>query len=41
VKRPLTRRERLERALREAVRTEDYERAAKVRDELRGLKATE
>jgi hypothetical protein len=40
-KRPLSRRERLERALREAVRCEDYERAAQVRDELRTLKPTE
>jgi hypothetical protein len=38
-KRPLSRRERLERALHEAVRSEDYERAAKVRDELRNLKS--
>jgi hypothetical protein len=36
-RRPLSRRERLERALREAVRSEDYERAAKVRDELKNL----
>jgi hypothetical protein len=36
-KRPLSRRERLERALTEAVRSEDYERAAKVRDELKNL----
>ena len=36
-KRPLSRRERLERALNEAVRSEDYERAAKVRDELKNL----
>lgn len=36
-KRPLSRRERLERALREAVTNENYERAAKVRDELRDL----
>ena len=33
--RPLTRREQLERALHEAIQREDYERAAKVRDELR------
>jgi UvrB/uvrC motif len=36
-KRPLSRRERLERALSEAVKSEDYERAAKVRDELKHL----
>lgn len=35
--RPLTPRERLERALEEAVKREDYERAAQVRDELRNL----
>ena len=40
-KRPLTERERLERALNEAVRREDYEEAAKVRDELRNLKSAE
>ncbi len=40
-KRPLSRRERLERALNEAVRSENYEKAAKVRDELRTLKPTE
>jgi len=40
-KRPLTVRERLERALRDAVVTEDYERAAKVRDELRNLESAE
>ncbi len=38
-KRPLSRRERLERALKDAVRQEDYERAAKVRDELKNLHA--
>src|ERR1035438_245534 len=37
-KRPLSRREKLERALREAINSEDYEKAAKVRDELRNLK---
>lgn len=37
-KRPLTKREKLERALREAVQREDYEQAAKVRDSLRKLK---
>jgi hypothetical protein len=36
--RPLSKREQLERDLQEAVRIEDYERAAKVRDELRRLK---
>jgi hypothetical protein len=36
-KRPLSRREKLERALHEAVRSENYEKAAKVRDELRNL----
>ncbi|HHY84243.1 MAG TPA: hypothetical protein GYA07_01720 [Verrucomicrobia bacterium] len=38
-KRPLTTRERLERALQEAVRQEDYETAARVRDALRDLEA--
>lgn len=37
-RRPLTPRERLERALREAVNCEDYEKAAQVRDALRDLK---
>jgi len=37
-KRPLTRREKLERALHDAVKCEDYERAAKMRDALRNLK---
>lgn len=37
-KRPLSRRERLERALSEAVRSENYEKAAEVRDQLRNLK---
>jgi hypothetical protein len=36
-KRPLSAREKLEQALDDAVRCEDYERAAKVRDELRKL----
>lgn len=36
-KRPLSRREKLERALHEAINCEDYERAAQVRDELRNL----
>ena len=40
-KRPLSRRERLEQALHDAVKAEDYERAAKVRDELRNLKPGE
>ena len=40
-KRPLSRREKLERALREAINSEDYEKAAKVRDELRNLKPAE
>jgi len=40
-KRPLSRRERLERALSDAVQAENYEKAAKVRDELRNLKATD
>ena len=40
-KRPLSRRERLERALTEAVRDENYEKAAQVRDELRTLKPAE
>lgn len=35
--RPLTKREKLEKALREAVQREDYEKAAKVRDSLRKL----
>ncbi len=39
--RPLSRREKLELALQEAVRCEDYERAAKVRDELRTLPTRE
>jgi hypothetical protein len=37
--RPLSAREKLERALNEAVRREDYERAAQVRDALRNLEA--
>jgi len=36
-KRPLSRREKLEKALHEAIHSEDYERAAKVRDQLRTL----
>jgi hypothetical protein len=39
--RPLSKREKLERALREAVTKEDYERAAQMRDALRNLKPTE
>ncbi|HEY5912996.1 MAG TPA: UvrB/UvrC motif-containing protein [Verrucomicrobiae bacterium] len=40
-KRPLSRRETLEKALADAVSKEDYERAAKVRDELRKLEPPE
>jgi hypothetical protein len=40
-KRPLSKREKLERDLNEAVRQEDYERAAQVRDQLRNLKPSE
>ena len=40
-KRPLSKREKLEMDLSEAVRREDYERAARVRDQLRNLKPTE
>jgi hypothetical protein len=40
-KRPLSPRERLERALSEAVNSEDYEKAAQVRDALRNLKSAE
>ena len=36
-KRPLSARERLERALNEAVQSEDYERAAQLRDEIKTL----
>lgn len=36
-KRPLSRREKLEQALNDAVKREDYERAAKVRDQLKNL----
>lgn len=39
-KRPLTKREKLESALSEAIRREDYEEAAKVRDSLRNLRTT-
>jgi len=38
-RRPLSRREKLELALNEAVRNEDYEKAAKVRDALKNLKS--
>ncbi len=41
VKRPLSERERLESALDEAVRQEDYEKAAQVRDALRNLKTSQ
>ena len=40
-KRPLSKREELERDLNEAVRREDYEKAAEVRDALRKLKPSE
>ena len=40
-KRPLSERERLEHALNEAVRLEDYEKAAQVRDALRNLKPSQ
>ena len=39
--RPLSEREKLERALNEAVSQEDYEKAAQMRDALRNLKAAE
>jgi excinuclease UvrABC helicase subunit UvrB len=39
-KRPMSERERLECALEEAVRREDYEKAAQVRDALRNLKTS-
>jgi hypothetical protein len=39
-KRPLTKREKLEFALSEAIRREDYEEAAKVRDSLRNLRTS-
>jgi UvrB/uvrC motif len=39
-KRPLTKREKLEFALNEAIRREDYEEAAKVRDSLRNLRTS-
>jgi hypothetical protein len=37
--RPLSKREQLERALQEAVKSEDYEKAARVRDELKALQS--
>ncbi len=40
-KRPLSKRERLEQALEQAVNREDYEKAAQVRDALRNLKSAE
>ncbi len=40
-KRPLSRREKLEKALHEAVTNEEYEKAAQVRDALKNLKPTE
>jgi tetratricopeptide (TPR) repeat protein len=40
-KRPLTEREKLQRALDEAIQLEDYEKAAAVRDQLRKLQASE
>jgi hypothetical protein len=40
-KRPLSRRERLERALNEAVKSENYEKAAQVRDALKNLKSAD
>jgi hypothetical protein len=40
-KRPLSKREKLERALHDAVSNEDYEKAAEMRDALRNLKPTE
>jgi hypothetical protein len=40
-RRPLSQRERLERALNEAVKNENYEKAAQVRDELKNLESAE
>jgi len=40
-RRPLSAKERLERALRDAINSEDYERAARVRDALRNLNPAE
>ena len=39
--RPLSRRERLEKQLRDAIQSESYEEAAKLRDQLRNLKPTD
>jgi protein-arginine kinase activator protein McsA len=38
-RRPLSTREKLEQALNEAVQSEDYEKAAEMRDALRNLKS--
>jgi hypothetical protein len=40
-RRPLSKRERLERALHDAIKCEDYERAARVRDELKNLQSSD
>ena len=40
-KRPMSKREQLEQDLNEAVKHEDYEKAAKVRDALRNLKSSD
>jgi protein-arginine kinase activator protein McsA len=40
-KRPLTEREKIEKALHEAVQHEDYEKAAQMRDALRNFKIAE
>ena len=40
-RRPLSKRERLERALHDAIKCEDYERAAQVRDQLKNLGSAE
>jgi hypothetical protein len=40
-KRPVSRRERLEQLLRDAIQSENYEKAAKVRDQLRSLEAAD
>ena len=40
-RRPLTKREQLENDLHEAVKKEDYEKAARVRDALKNLKASD
>ena len=39
-RRPLSEKERLERDLAEAIRLEDYERAARVRDQIRKMQAS-